>query len=460
MVFVLDRHKKPLMPCSEKRARILLERGGAVVHRRFPFTIRLKDRTAEESEFQTLRLKLHPGSKTTGMAVILDGQRGHKAIFFGEVVHQPGIKHRLKARAGARRERRQRHTRYRPARFNNRPKGWLPPSLVARVNQTIHAVNRILRGAAITHLSVENVAFDTQKMQDPETQGVEYQQGALLGYEVRQYLLQKWDRHCAYCDIIDVSLEVEHIHAKDCGGSDRVSNLAIACHTCNQAKGNKPLEKFLANDKGRRKRVKQNAKIYADKDPVKNQERVRWEADRLERINRRRKAPFSDAAAINATHWRLYDQLKARGLPVEGGSGGRTKMQRIASHLPKEHYHEALCVGASTPEIFTSLPAYVQVWSAKGCGNRQRCCTDKYGFPIRHLSPEKMHFGFQTGDLVEAVIPRGKFVGTWIGRATVKASGQIFIKTATGIDQTTNYQHCRVLQRGDGWQITKQSANV
>ncbi len=145
MVFVLDRHQKPLMPCSEKRARLLLERGRAVVHRRFPFTIRFKDRTVEESKFQPLRLKLDPGSKTTGMAIILDGQNGRQAIFFGQVVHKPGIKHRLKARAGVRRGHRQRHTRYRPARFNHRrrPKGWLPPSLAARVDQTIHAVNKI-----------------------------------------------------------------------------------------------------------------------------------------------------------------------------------------------------------------------------------------------------------------------------------------------------------------------------
>ena len=87
MVFALDAHKKPLMPCTEKRARQLLERGRAVVHRQFPFTIRLKDRTAEDSAFQNLRLKLDPGSKTTGMAIILDGQNGAKVIFFGEIVH-------------------------------------------------------------------------------------------------------------------------------------------------------------------------------------------------------------------------------------------------------------------------------------------------------------------------------------------------------------------------------------
>ena len=93
MVFVLDRHKKPLMPCSEKRARQLLERGRAVVHKIEPFTIRLKYRTTSDSVVQPLRLKLDPGSKTTGMAVVeeSDPECG-KVVFLGELIHKKGIK--------------------------------------------------------------------------------------------------------------------------------------------------------------------------------------------------------------------------------------------------------------------------------------------------------------------------------------------------------------------------------
>ena len=121
--------------------------------------------------------------------------------------------------------------------------------------------------------------------------------------------------------------------------------------------------------------------------------------------------------------------------------------------------YDALCVGTSTPATFTALSAYVQVWSAKGRGNRQRCRTDKYGFPIRHLAREKTHFGFQTGDFVQAVIPQGKYLGTWTGRATVKASGQIRIVTSIGAHPTTAYHHCRVLQRGNGWVYTQKLCN-
>ena len=424
MVFVLDKHKKPLMPCSEKRARLLLERSRAVIHKMAPFTIRLKDRRVEDSVLQDLQLKLDPGSKTTGMAIIRTGSHGPQVVLLGEIAHKAGIKARLDARRAVRRGRRFRHTRYRAARFLNRrrPQGWLPPSLEARVNQTLQAVKKIHQGAPIAAMSVEHIRFDTQQMQNAEIAGVEYQQGTLLGYEVREYLLEKWSRACVYCEATNVPLEIEHIVPKSRGGSSRISNLTLACHACNQAKDTRTAEEF-------------------------GYPHLMAEA----------RKSLKDAAFMNATRWRLFAQLQATGLPVEGGSGARTKKQRTEHHLPKEHYYDALCVGKSTPETFAGMTAYVQVWSAKGRGNRQRCRTDQYGFPIRYLSGKKQHFGFQTGDLVRAVIPQGKYTGTWTGRATVKASGQVKITTETGIHPTTRYTHCRVLQRGNGWAYTQKT---
>ena len=69
-VFVIDRRQAPLMPCSEKRARLLLARGRARVHRLIPFTIRLIDRAVAQSELQPLELKIDPGSKTSGLALV------------------------------------------------------------------------------------------------------------------------------------------------------------------------------------------------------------------------------------------------------------------------------------------------------------------------------------------------------------------------------------------------------
>ncbi|GHO80973.1 hypothetical protein KSD_87440 [Ktedonobacter sp. SOSP1-85] len=149
-VFVVDRHHQPLMPCSEKRARLLLARKRAVVHRHVPFVIRLTDRTREQSEVQPVALKLDPGSKTSGMALVRVEQREegdvHHALHLvnlshrGEQVNQP-----LMQRRGYRRRRRTANLRYRAARFANRrrPAGWLPPSLRSRIGNVLTWATRL-----------------------------------------------------------------------------------------------------------------------------------------------------------------------------------------------------------------------------------------------------------------------------------------------------------------------------
>ena len=420
MVFVLDKHKTPIMPCSEKRARLLMERGRAVVHRMEPFTIRLKDRTLAQSETEPLRLKLDPGSKTTGMAVMSESGR---VVFLGEVVHKKGIKMALESRRALRRTRRSRKTRYRKPRFLNRTraKGWLPPSLEARVNQTLNAAAKLRNLLPIAAISTEHVKFDTQLMENPEISGVEYQQGELLGYEIREYLLEKWGRKCAYCGAENVPLEIEHIIPKIRGGSNRLSNLAIACTPCNQKKNSQTAEEFGFPE-----------------------------------IQAQARKPLRDAAMMNATRWRLFEWLRETGLPVECGTGARTKMQRIKHRLPKTHYYDACCVGASTPDVVSVQARYAALWTATGRGKRQMCQTDKYGFPKAHRANRKVQFGFLTGDIVSADVPAGKYQGTWRGRATCRASGQFDLRDGQKtIVCRTNHKRCRLIQRGDGWQYER-----
>jgi len=394
-----------------------MERGRAVVHRMEPFTIRLKDRILAQSETEPLRLKLDPGSKTTGMAVMSDAGR---VIFLGELNHKKGIKMALESRRSLRRGRRNRKTRYRKPRFLNRTraKGWLPPSLEARVNQTLNAAAKLRNLLPIAAISTEHVKFDTQLMENPEISGVEYQQGELLGYEIREYLLEKWGRKCAYCGAENVPLEVEHIVPKTRGGSNRLSNLAIACTPCNQEKNN-----MTAEECG-----------YPE-------------------IQAQARKPLKDAAMMNATRWRLFEQLRETGLPVECGTGARTKMQRLQHGLPKTHYYDACCVGASTPDVVSVQARYAALWTATGRGKRQMCQTDKYGFPKAHRANRKVQFGFLTGDIVSADVPAGKYQGTWRGRATCRASGQFDLRDGQKtIVCRTNHKRCRLIQRGDGWQ--------
>ena len=318
-VFVLDRRKKPLMPCSEKRARLLLKKGRARIHRMYPFTIRIVDRTQQGSVLQPLNLKIDPGSRTTGIAIVFEHDNHATIVTMAELEHRGHkISETLAQRAAFRRRRRSANLRYRTPRFDNRrkPKGWLPPSLKARVDATLSVINSFRRLAPITSLAQELVRFDTQLMQNPDISGVQYQQGTLAGYEVREYVFEKWGRQCVYCGASNLPLNLDHLHPKSKGGSDRASNLAPSCQPCNVKKNNSLLKEFLKN-----------------------------KPETLENILKNQKTPLRDAAAINATRWTLFEKLKAGGIPLASGTGGRTKYNRHRYNLPKSHSFDALCVG-------------------------------------------------------------------------------------------------------------------
>lgn len=427
VVFVLDKHGTPLQPTTPARARKLLRQDRAVVARHTPFVIRLKDRTAGQSQVDGVELGIDPGAKHTGIAVFTakDGER--RGLYAVELAHRGGrIRDKLTARSAYRRGRRTRNLRYRAPRFSNRtrPKGWLAPSLRHRVDTTMSWTTRLARWAPVRAVHVERVAFDTHAMSNGgPLAGAEYQHGTLHGTEVREYLLAKWARACAYCGATGVPLNIDHIHPKSRGGSDRISNLCTACIPCNQKKDNTPVEEFLA------KSPKQLARILAQA-----------------------KAPLQDAAAVNATRWVLWRALDNAFPTVHTASGGRTKWNRHRTGLPKTHTHDALCVGHL--DTVTRTPARVLAVTATGRGTYARTSPDKFGFPRLRRPRQKQFFGYQTGDLARAVVPTGKRTGTHIGRVAVRATGRFDIKTAHGLVQGIGHKHFRLLQRADGYAYT------
>jgi 5-methylcytosine-specific restriction endonuclease McrA len=424
VVFVLDKRGKPLMPCTERRARILLERRRARIHRLYPMVIRLVDRFAEDSEFQKLNLKLDPGSKTTGMALNCVDDSTEAVLSLFELMHRGAlISKKLEQRRALRRTRRNRHTRYRQARFLNRgnkQKGWLAPSLMHRVNTTMAWIDRIMRWSPVSLLTQELVRFDTQKLENPEISGVEYQQGTLLGYEVREYLLNKWNRACAYCDAQNVPFEVEHIHPKSKGGSNRVSNLALACRSCNNKKDNLPIDVFLAKDQSRLKRILVQAK-----------------------------APLKDPAAVNSSRWRLFNELKATGIVVKTGTGGQTKFNRVQNKIPKTHALDAACAGHV--EFVSDWQKPTLSIKCSGRGTYARTKLDSYGFPRGYCLRQKQVHGFATGDIVRAKVTKGKKSGTYFGKVAIRESGSFNISTNAGVIQGVSHQYCKVVQRADGY---------
>jgi 5-methylcytosine-specific restriction endonuclease McrA len=276
------------------------------------------------------------------------------------------------------------------------------------------------RLAPIQSVSQELVRFDLQQIENPEISRVEYQQGELAGYEVREYLLNKWERKCAYCGIENVPLQIEHIQPKTKGGTNRISNLSLACEPCNIKKGTKDIKVFLAK-----------------------------KPEVLKRILAQAKRPLKDAAAVNSTRWSLFNRLKETGLVISTGSGGLTKFNRTRLGLPKTHFFDAACVG-DTPKISVLANQPLQI-IATGHGSRQMCRTDKWGFPSRYVPKFKFVKGFQTGDIVKAVVTSGKKIGTYTGRVAVRSSGSFNVSAAQGLVQGINHKYCQQIHQKDGY---------
>jgi 5-methylcytosine-specific restriction endonuclease McrA len=350
----------------------------------------------------------------------------------GEVVFAAELSHRghqiseaLDRRRATRRSRGPRKTRYRKPRFNNRRnkgQGWLPPSLESRISNVLTWVRRLTRLCPITACSLELVKFDTQALENPEISGVEYQQGTLRGYEVREYLLEKWGRRCAYCGAKDVPLEIEHIIPRSKSRDDRVCNLTLACHPCNEKKGTQDIHDFL-----------------------------KGQPDLLQKLLAQTRVPLKDAAAVNVTRWALYRRLQALGLPVEGGSGGLTKYNRTVRGLPKAHWIDAACVGESTPLVLTTATITPLLITAQGHGSRQITNVDRDGFPKGKPKQGGRVKGFRTGDMVKAIIPTGARAGTYMGRVLVRSRGSFDIVTKTTRVTDISYKYCRVVQRSEGY---------
>lgn len=408
-VLLIDQAKNPMNPIHPAQAKKLLDSGKAAVFRRYPFTL-IMNRKIGNIVTHPLSLRIDPGSKATGIALVTD--RGD-VIWGMELTHRGGmIKDSIQTRSAIRRGRRARKTRYRQTRFLNRkrPEGWLPPSLMHRVLTTETWVKRLIKFAPIGEIRQELVRFDLQKIENPEISGIEYQQGELYGYEVREYLLEKWDRQCSYCGKKDVPLQVEHMTAKALGGTNRVSNLCLACEPCNKKKGKKTLEEFV-EDK-----------------------------DKLAKLKAKAKAPLKDATAVSATRWKLYETLKATGLPVITGSGGKTKFNRIRLGLEKTHWIDAACVGdVSNLTIKTTKVLKVK---AVGWGTRRLCRIDKNGFPCSR--PRKAYdTPWKTGDIA-------KTSDGVTGRVVVQNEKRIEIR----VDKKRHYckpEQVKPIHRKDGY---------
>lgn len=437
-VLVLSSTKQPLMPCSSARARQLLRDGKAAVFRRYPFTIILKDRVGGET--QPLSLNVDPGSKTTGVALVADYQRGQCAVWALHIGHRgQQIKSALDGRRGIRRSRRHRKTRYRTPRFLNRTrvKGWLAPSIMSRVHNVDTWAKRLTQLAPITSANVETVRFDMQQMENPSMAGMDYQQGSLFGWELREYLLYRHKHTCAYCDGLtgDAVLEKEHVVPRALDGSNRLANHVISCRACNEDKGSLHPNAW--------------AQLCSQRGGKLNATRAR----NMQRILAGYRPSLKDASAVNATRYAVGGVIKCLLPDTQFWSGGLTKKNRSDQGYHKDHWIDAACVGEKGGAV-SLLCDVVLMANAKGHGSRQMCRVDKYGFPRTSAKKTSVVHGFKTGDMVAAIVPTGKKQGVYLGRIAVRSSGSFNIQTQKTVVQGVSYKHCRILQRSDGYNFT------
>jgi hypothetical protein len=401
-VYVLNMRGQPLMPTKAAKAKHLLKMGKAKVVKRLPFTIQLKYATGETK--QKIILGIDSAFKTIGYSA----RTRTAELISGEVILRTDIPDKLIEKKRYRRGRRSRNTQYREPRFLNRsiPKGWFAPSIEHKINSHLELIKKIKKLLPITELDIEVAAFDTQKMQNPEISGIEYQQGKLQGYEVREYLLEKFQRKCAYCGKTEIPLEIGHVIPSSRGGSDRASNLTIACHMCNQKKGNKTAAEFGHPE-----------------------------------IEALCKKSLKASAFMNTVRWELVRRLKNLygKTAVNHTYGYITKKLRIDLGLEKSHVNDAFAISKGTDQERCRPHAVKQTRR-----NNRSLQTNRKGFKP---SIRRERYKFQPHDLVRynlQVYPvKGVFnYGAWIR-----------LQNENGKDINSNIKNVELITYGKGLQF-------
>ncbi len=347
---VINMHGKPLMPTTPGKARILLKHGKATVVQRAPFTIQLCYLNGKYT--QDIKLGIDAGYSTIGFSATTD----KRELISGELILRKKISKLIDQKRNYRRTRRSRLWHRKPQ-FNNRskPKGWLAPSIQHKLETHLRLIKKLKKILPITKITIEVAKFDQQKMNNPEIKNVGYQQGELQGYEVREYLLEKWVRKCVYCGKNNLPLEIEHIIPKIRGGTNRVSNLTLACHRCNQKKGDKTAAEFG----------------YPD-------------------IQKKANQTLKSTVFMNIVRKKVVNTLKCAWT-----YGHITKHDRIKMKLEKSHINDAFVIAGGTTQSRT-IP-YMTTQTRR---NNRSIQTNRKGYKP---SIRKQRYKLQPGDLVKYI---------------------------------------------------------
>ena len=397
LVYVLNQNGKLLMPCTAVKARIMLKQGKAKVIRREPFTIQLL--YGSSGYKQEITLGVDAGAKHIG----LSASTKKKELYSADVELRTDIVDLISTRRELRWSRRSRKTRYRQARFNNRKKseGWLAPSIENRINAHISVIGRVHKILPVTKIIIETASFDIQKINNPEIQGAEYQQGEQLGFwNVREYVLFRDNHTCQHCGgkSKDKVLNVHHLESRKTGG-DAPNNLITLCEICHSA----------------------------------------YHAGKI-KLKQKRGQSFKEAAFMGIMRWTLFDKLKVIYPNVRNTYGYITKNNRIRLGLPKEHYIDAFCIAGNFDA--ERLPYYwYQKQVRKNTRQIHKIQYSKGGVRKRNQTPYTV-FGFRLFDKVRY---KGQICFIYARRA----SGSFYLKNLDGttISGGITYKKLRLIAK-------------
>ena len=401
-VFVLNMRGQPLMPCSPPKARKLLRAGKAVPVRRTPFVIQLTVPTGETK--QPITLGVDAGYKHVG----LSATTAKEELLASEVELRQDVTGLLSNRLALRRARRNRKTRCRAPRFDNRVrskhKGWLAPSVENRIQAHISRIEAVCRVLPITKIVIETASFDIQKIKNPEIEGEGYQQGEQLGFwNVREYVLFRDGHVCQACEgrSKDLILNVHHIESRKTGG-DAPGNLITLCEACHKA----------------------------------------YHAGKLKQFSPRRGASFRAETFMGIMRWTVLNRLRERHpeLPVTNTYGYLTKHKRIVAGLPKTHCADAFCI-AGVLDAKRRGEYLFQKQTRRHNRQIHKLTILKGGVRKRHQAPYLVH-GFR---LFDKVLCKGE-VGFIFGR---RSSGAFDVRRLDGtkISAGISYKKLSLLEK-------------
>ncbi len=416
LVFVKNKHGEKLMPCKPSKARKLLKQNKAKIVQYEPFTIQLL--YGSSGYKQPVDIGIDLGAKHVGVAI----QSGNKVISKGEIELRNDIKSNIDTRRIYRRSRRNRKTRYRKPRFDNRKraKGWLPPSIQSRIDNTFYWIDKFVDLVPNPNLNIEVGKFDVQKMINPNIQGIDYQQGQTYGYyDTRYYVFARDNYTCQVCKKKDKILQTHHIIYKSHGGSDRADNLITVCTDCHSHKNHQEGEIFY-----------------------------KWMMEK-KKVPQYKEAPF-----MNSLRLRVFTKYPNANIVY----GSWTTPRRKELSLEKTHYNDALVISQVEKDFIDS----VGIFKIKQFRKKKRSlheATARKGrkepnrTQKRNNKNTKYSKGYHLNDKVKVFDKVGFISGFTTGGCYVKDIEDNYITIPNKNYKQVSFKNLELVSHNNNWQF-------